>query len=203
VINWTSRPPRVTAALRDREYDPPVPRHVAFLRAINVGGRRASRDQLTACLDSLRFENVPTFRASGNLIFDAPRQPETALTRRIDDALTQSLGYDVRAFLRTAGDVHAIAAHAPFPKKIVDASGGKLQVALLRKRPPKSARDEVLSMATADDLLAIHGTELYWLPSGGQMQTELDLRAIDDLVGENTRRTKNMVGEIAQKFLGD
>ena len=181
----------------------PVPRHVAFLRAINVGGRRASRDQLTSCLESLGFENVTTFRASGNLIFDAPRQPETALTRRIDDALTQSLGYDVRAFLRTAGDVHAIAAHAPFPKKIVDASGGKLQVALLRKRPPKSVRDEVLSMATADDLLAIHGTELYWLPSGGQMQTELDLRAIDDLVGENTRRTKNMVSEIAEKFLTD
>ena len=180
-----------------------MPRHVAFLRAINVGGRRATRDQLTSCLESLGFENVTTFRASGNLIFDAPRQPETALTKRIDDALTESLGYDVRAFLRTAADVHAIAAHTAFPKKIVDASGGKLQVALLRKRPPKAARDDVLSMATADDLLAIHGTELYWLPSGGQMQTELDLHAIDDLVGENTRRTKNMVGEIAQKFLAD
>ena len=33
------------------------------------------------------------------------------------------------------------------------------------------------------------------------MESELDLRAIDDLVGENTRRTKNMVSEIAQKFL--
>ena len=65
-----------------------MPRHVAFLRAINVGGRRATRDQLTSCLESLGFENVITFRASGNLIFDAPRQPETALTKRIDDALT-------------------------------------------------------------------------------------------------------------------
>ena len=180
-----------------------MPRHVAFLRAINVGGRRATREQLTACLDSLGFENVTTFRASGNLIFDARRQSEATLTRRIDDALSESLGYDVRAFLRTAADVQAIAAHAPFPKKTVDVSGGKLQVALLRKRPPKAARDDVLSMATADDLLAIHGTELYWLPSGGQMQTELDLRAIDDLVGENTRRTKNMVSEIAQKLLAD
>jgi uncharacterized protein (DUF1697 family) len=178
-----------------------VPRHVAFLRAINVGGRRASRDQLTSCLESLGFENVTTFRASGNLIFDAPRQSQTTLTKRIDEALTESLGYDVRAFLRTAADVHAIAAHIPFPKKTVEASGGKLQVALLRKRPPKTARDEVLAMATDDDRLVIHGTELYWLPSGGQMQTGLDLRVIDDLVGENTRRTKNMIGEIAEKFL--
>lgn len=178
-----------------------MPRHVAFLRAINVGGRRASRDQLTACLESLGFENVTTFRASGNLIFDAPRQSQTALTKRIDDALTESLGYDVRSFLRTAAQVHAIAAHTPFPKKVIDASGGKLQVALLRKRPPKAACDDVLAMATDDDRLAVEGTELYWLPSGGQMQTELNLRAIDDLVGENTRRTKSMVGEIAEKFL--
>jgi uncharacterized protein (DUF1697 family) len=178
-----------------------VPRHVAFLRAINVGGRRASRDQLTTCLEALGFENVTTFRASGNLIFDAPGRSQTALTKRIDDALTESLGYDVSAFLRTAAAVHAITAHQPFPKKAVDASGGKLQVALLRKRPSKAARDEVLSMATDDDRLAIHGTELYWLPSGGQMQTDLNLRAIDSLVGENTRRTKRMIEEIDAKFL--
>jgi hypothetical protein len=56
-------------------------------------------------------------------------------------------------------------------------------------------------MATDDDRLAVDGTELYWLPSGGQMQTDLNLRAIDALVGENTRRTQNMIREIAEKFL--
>jgi uncharacterized protein (DUF1697 family) len=176
---------------------------VAFLRAINVGGRRASRDQLTTCLESTGFDNVTTFRASGNLIFDAPRQSELALTERIGDALTESLGYDVRVFLRTAAAIHAIAAHDPFPRQIVEASGGKLQVAFLRRQPPKPARDEVLAMATDEDRLAIHGKELYWLPSGGQMQTDLNLRAIDNLVGENTRRTKSMVKEIAEKFLAD
>ena len=100
------------AAPRGRDYDPRVPRHVAFLRAINVGGRRASRDQLTVCLESLGFENVTTFRASGNLVFDAPRQSRAALTKRIDEALTESLGSAVRAFLRTAADVRAIAAAA-------------------------------------------------------------------------------------------
>jgi uncharacterized protein (DUF1697 family) len=178
-----------------------MPRHVAFLRAINVGDRRASREQLTSCLESIGLESVTTFRASGNLIFDAPRQSRTTLTSRIDEALTESLGFDVRAFLRTAAEVHAIAAHAPFPQQVVEASGGKLQVAFLRKQPSKAARDEVLSMATDDDRLAIHGTELYWLPSGGQMQTDLNLRAIDSLIGENTRRTKNMIGEIAEKFV--
>jgi uncharacterized protein (DUF1697 family) len=180
-----------------------VPRHVAFLRAINVGGRRASREQLTACLESIGLENVDTFRDSGNLIFDAGRESETTLIQRIDDGLTQSLGYDVRTFVRSAKDVRAIAAHDPFPPKVVKASGGKLQVALLAKPPQKRVREEVLGMSTDTDRLAIHGRELYWLPSGGQMQTDLNLRAIDNLIGENTRRTKNMIEEIATKFLAD
>lgn len=178
-----------------------MPRQVAFLRAINVGGRRASRDQLIGCLESHGFDNVTTFRASGNLIFDADRESPTALTKRLDEALTQSLGYEVRSFLRTEPQVRAIAAFDPFPTEISEAAGGKLQVALLRKQPTKRAREEVLAMATDADALAIHGRELYWQPSGGQMQTDLNLRALDNLLGENTRRTKGMIEEIAAKFL--
>jgi len=178
-----------------------MPRHVAFLRAINVGGRRASRDQLTTCLQNLGFENVATFRASGNLIFDAGSESPTALTKRINEALTQSLGYEVRGFLRTAAQVRAIAAHDPFAPAVVEKSAGKLQVALLAKPPPKPEREQVLAMATDADRLAIHGRELYWLPSGGQMQTALNLRLIDSLIGANTRRTKSMIEEIAAKFL--
>jgi uncharacterized protein (DUF1697 family) len=178
-----------------------VPRHIAFLRAINVGGRRASRDQLIGCLESHGFDNVTTFRASGNLIFDADRESASTLTKRLDEALTQALGYEVRSFLRTATQVRAIAAFDPFPPEITEATAGKLQVALLTKPPPKPVRDEVLAMATDADALAIHGRELYWQPSGGQMETDLNLRAIDTLIGENTRRTKSMIEEIAQKFL--
>ena len=178
-----------------------MPRHVAFLRAINIGGRRASRDQLTSCLESLGFGNVATFRASGNLIFDADRESPTALTNRLNEALTRSLGYEVRGFLRTASQVRAIAAHDPFPPEITEAPAGRLQVALLQKPPPKRVREEVLAMATDADALAIHGRELYWQPSGGQMETDLNLRAIDSLIGDNTRRTKSMIEEIAAKFL--
>jgi uncharacterized protein (DUF1697 family) len=178
-----------------------VARHVAFLRAINIGGRRASRDQLTTCLESLGFENVATFRASGNLIFDAQRESPTALTKRIDDALTESLGYDVRAFLRTAAQVRAIASHDPFPPEVRQASTGRLQVALLAKPPTKRVREQVLSLATDSDPLAVHRRELYWLPRGRTMETDLDLKTLDNLVGENTRRTKSMIEEIVTKFL--
>jgi uncharacterized protein (DUF1697 family) len=178
-----------------------VPRHVAFLRAINVGGRRATGEQLTTALEGAGFERVNVFRASGNLIFDADREPQAALAERVDEALTTALGFEVRSFLRTAPQVRAIAAFEPFPPDVRAKSKGKLQVALLAKAPPKRVRDDVLALATDADPLTISGRELYWLPSGPTMQTDLNLGLLDSLVGENTRRTKNMISEIAAKFL--
>ena len=178
-----------------------MPRHVAFLRAINIGGRRASSAQLTAALDGVGFTNVTAFRASGNLIFDADRVSHASLTKRVDEALTESLGFEVRSFLRTASQVRAIAAAQPFPEKVVVASAGKFQVFILGQAPPTKARKQILAMSTDDDRVAISGRELYWLPSGPTMRTELNLREIDALVGENTRRTKSMIAEIAAKFL--
>jgi uncharacterized protein (DUF1697 family) len=178
-----------------------VPRHVTFLRAINIGGRRASSQQLTAPLEGAGLRNVTAFRASGNLIFDAERESATALTKRVDDALTNALGFDVRGFLRTAAQVRAIAAFEPFPPDVLARSQGKLQVAFLAKPLPERARAQVLALATDTDPLAISGRELYWLPSGPTMQTDLNLRLLDTLVGENTRRTKRMIQEIAAKFL--
>jgi uncharacterized protein (DUF1697 family) len=179
-----------------------VPRHVAFLRAINIGGRRASSKQLITALEGAGLENVTAFRASGNLIFDADRAPASALTKRVDEALTAALGFEVRSFLRTGAQVRAIATFEPFTPKVLAASKGKLQVALLAKPLPTRMRDEVLGLATDADPLAVSGRELYWLPSGPTMQTDLDLRLLDTLVGENTRRTKGMIQEIAAKFLG-
>ena len=178
-----------------------MPRYVAFLRAINIGGRRASSQQLAACLEAAGLDKVANFRASGNLIFDAPRASESALTQRVDHALTNGLGFHVRAFLRTAAQVRAIADFQPFPPEVLTGSQGKLQVALLPKPLANRVRDDVLALATDADPLAISGRELYWLPSGPTMQTDLDLRLLDTMVGENTRRTKRMIEEIAAKFL--
>ena len=44
-------------------------RYVAFLRGMNLGSRRIKNDELRAEFEQLGFEDVATFRASGNVIF--------------------------------------------------------------------------------------------------------------------------------------
>jgi len=60
-------------------------------------------------------------------------------------------------------------------------------------------RKEVLAMSTEEDWLAIKGRELYWLPSGGTIDSDLDLKAIGSLLGLSTMRTKGTIERIAAK----
>ncbi len=177
-----------------------MPKYAAFLRGINVSGRRVKGPELCAPFETVGAGEVTTFRASGNVIFTAPREPLAKLTARIEAALESALGYDVAVFLRSAGEVREIAGREPFPPAQMKASTGKLQVAFLAERPSAKARKGVLALATDRDRLAFGAQELYWLPSGGTQDSELDQRALGKLLGLTTMRTKGTVEQIADKY---
>jgi uncharacterized protein (DUF1697 family) len=174
-------------------------RYVAFLRGMNLGGRRIKNEELRAEFEALGFADVACFRASGNVVFSA-RDSEMKLTSEIEAGLGEALGYEVPVFLRSAKELSALAAHEPFDAAKVKASKGKLQVALLPKKPAAKARKVALGEASDDDRLAIEGRELYWLPSGGISDSELDLKAIEAVVGPWTMRTMGTIEQIADKY---
>jgi uncharacterized protein (DUF1697 family) len=178
-------------------------RYAAFLRGINVGGRRVKRDDLRSAFQTLGFTEVDTFRASGNVVLTAPSGSVAEITASIQEGLAQALGYEVTTFLRTADEVRAIAAHEPFAPARVQASAGKLQVALLSARPAARARDEALALSSDADRLAMGERELYWLPKGGMMESALDVKALGTLLGPMTIRTMGTVEQLAGKHLSD
>ena len=177
-----------------------VERYVAFLRGINLGGRRIKNEDLRRHFEELGFEDVATFRASGNVIFaSAKREAEGKLGRRIEAGLGERLGYEVPVFLRSVEEVAAIATRKPFAPKAVERSKGKLQVSFLAKKPTAAAKKEALAQATDEDLLAIEDRELYWLPSGGISESDLDLTAIEAALEPGTIRTMGTIEQIAAK----
>jgi uncharacterized protein (DUF1697 family) len=177
-----------------------MPRHVAFLRGMNLGGRRITNDDLRAAFEALGLGGVETFRASGNVIFDGPEGVGAGdLSAKIEAGLAERLGYEVPVFLRGCEQVAEIAAREPFPAREVAGSAGKLQVALLPDAPGKLARREALDLATDEDRLAIEGSELFWLPSGGISESALDLKTLESELGPWTMRTMGTIEQIAAK----
>ena len=177
-----------------------MPRYAAFLRGINVSGRRAKGPELCAPFEALGHADVVSFRASGNVVFDAEERDVAKLTRAVEAELASSLGFEVATMLRTRAQVRAIAAKEPFDAKQVAGSKGKLQVLLLAKKPTAATRRKVLALASDDDPLALSGTELYWLPRGGTQESDLDQEGLGRLVGLGTMRTMGTIEQIAAKY---
>lgn len=179
-----------------------MPSHVAFLRGMNLGGRRIKNEELRAEFEQIGFADVACFRASGNVVFSAEGS-EAKLTEQIEAGLGEALGYEVPVFLRSAKELSSLAAREPFDAAQTKASKGKLQVALLSKKPAAKARKQALAETSDDDRLAIEGRELYWLPSGGVSETELDLKTVEAALGPWTMRTMGTIEQIVAKYFGD
>jgi len=178
-------------------------RYVAFLRGMNLGGRRIRNEELAAEFEALGFADVACFRASGNVVFASEESDEPTLTVHIEAGLGEALGYAVPIFLRGAEELRAVASREPFDSGTLAASGGKLQVAFLPVAPSASATRDATSLATRDDRLAVVERELYWLPRGGISDSALDLRALEDALGPWTMRTKGTVEQIAVRHFDD
>ncbi|MFD4537933.1 DUF1697 domain-containing protein [Kitasatospora sp. NPDC058397] len=88
--------------------------YIAFLRAINVGGRTVRMERLRALFAELGLGGVRSYIQSGNVFFTTDEPDRAALTRRIEEHLERSLGYPVPALLRTVDEVAALLAAEPF-----------------------------------------------------------------------------------------
>src|SRR5262245_61823603 len=89
---------------------------VALLRGINVGGKnKVPMAELKACFEALGCENVQTYIASGNVIFDSAREP-TDLTAEIQLALPKAFKLDgelIKVLLLAHDDLQRVIAKAP------------------------------------------------------------------------------------------
>lgn len=165
--------------------------YAAFLRAINVGGRRITGPELCAPFAALGFADVASFRASGNVVFAAPRKPSEG---SIEQQLGKELGYEVEVFLRGPAEMASLAAAEPFEP------GAKYHVWFLKRLPSQAHQRDVLALATEDDRLAFGKRELFWRPRGRMTDSELDLKLVGKLVGLNTVRTNGTVEQIHAKW---
>jgi uncharacterized protein (DUF1697 family) len=173
-------------------------RYVAFLRAVNVGGRRVSMDRLRAVFEELGFEGVSTYIASGNVVFDASGRAAD-LERAIEAKLEQALGYEVVAYLRRASDVRHAANEKPFGKV---PAGKTHMVAFLRRKPTAAERKAIEEKSTPSDRLIVDGREVHWLIDGRMMDSKLKPKDWDVLGQPTTTRNTTMLAKLAEKLDG-
>jgi uncharacterized protein (DUF1697 family) len=171
-------------------------RWVAFLRAINTGNRRVKGDRLVRVFESLGFESVSSFQASGNVLFSA----EAPDKNRIEEALERELGYPVPTMLRTATETRRIASERPFTEAELRSTQGRIQVMLLRDPISTGLQVGGLPDIPDDDLVRVRPGEVFWLPRVGISASRLSPPAVERLVGPLTVRTHTTIRRIADRL---
>jgi uncharacterized protein (DUF1697 family) len=169
-----------------------VTRYVAFLRAINVGGHVVKMDALKRSFEAVPLDNVSTFIASGNVIFESQGKAAD-LEPRIEAHLRQWFGYAVGTFVRSEDEVADIARHEPF------AGPATTYIMLTRARPDAATVERVLALATEHEPVVVHEREVYFQPVS--FLESLVSGGLGKVLGtECTMRNANTLRRLAAKF---
>jgi uncharacterized protein (DUF1697 family) len=174
-------------------------RYVVFVRGINVGGRTVVKEKLKDAFTSVGFQNVATFKQSGNIIFETDIASPREITNKIEQKLHALLGYEVAVFVRTIPQLKNIIALDPF--KGQDTQGSSFLVTFLAAAPavfplqlpltiPKSTA-QVISAYDAEVFSVTHGGGEGALPNPF-VESKLKVKA--------TTRNINTIREITQKY---
>src|SRR5689334_5817619 len=128
-----------------------MPRYIALLRAINVGGHNTVKmDFLRQLFESLGFSKVETFIASGNVVFETKSKNAKALERKTESRLREALGSDVATFIRTVAELAAVASYQPFSQTDLDGAVA-LNIAFLAEEPDDESSQRLIALKTAVD----------------------------------------------------
>ncbi len=173
-------------------------RFVAFLRGINVGGHVVVNERLQEVFEGSGFEDVITFRQSGNVIFGMKGSNPRDARLRLEGALRKSLGYDVPVFLRTFAQLKGIVDSAP--RRRVD-PGSSLLVTLLPSPPPRvSLHLPLVIPKTSVEVISATKSEVFSLSHGGG-ESALPNPFVESKLGvKATTRNMNVIREIQARF---
>ena len=103
-----------------------MPSYVAFLRAVNVGGRFVKMAELRTELEGAGFTDVETHIQSGNVLVRSGRRSTGAVATEMARVLGEWAGFDVPCLVRCSR-----AGGATWPSPTVPCR---------RRRPPSSTR---------------------------------------------------------------
>lgn len=152
-------------------------------------------EPIRAVFSALGFDNVSTWIASGNVIFDTDGPVDVPV---VEAALGDAIGFEVPVFARSGAEVREVAAARPFG----DVDMSAVEISFLAAVPSAAAAADVVARATPKDRLALERTELYWLHDptlGDSEHSEAKVAAILGMA--TTRRAWRTVQAIVERFL--
>jgi len=177
-------------------------RYVVLLRGINVGGKTLIKmADLKTCIEGLGFDDVSTYIASGNVLFESGERDTAALEKRIERAIEQRFRLPVKVVVLDRATFARIV--KAIPRSWVDDESLRANVAFVRRgTDAKRVVHELDPDPAVEEVKAIKGAILW-----ATKRTALNRSVMRKLIGgaaykELTVRNLNTTLKLQQLLAG-
>lgn len=174
-----------------------MPRYVALLRGINVGkAKRVAMADLRALLAALGYTDVRTVLNSGNAVVTGAEAPAAEHAARIEVAIAERFGMDVRTAVLTGDELRTIVEGHPFGHI---ADNGSRMMAYVYLSPVDPALVEGREVVPQDPDHARLGTRAayQWCPDGLLAAPDVGGYVAQQLGVDVTARNWNTIAKLA------
>lgn len=173
---------------------------IAFLRAVNVGGRFIKMEDLRQQFEALGLQDVQTYIQSGNVIFKTKEADHTQLEGAIEARLEAAFGFQVPAMIRTAAEFTAVANYEPFSQSHYGEKS-VLYISFLKEAVAPERQRDLLAFTNDIDEFQVHDRQAYWLMHRHHGQSKFTNNKLERALGVTaTRRNSSTVRKIAAKY---
>ncbi len=177
-----------------------MPSYVAFLRAVNVGGRFVKMAALREGLEAGGFTDVETHIQSGNVFVRSPRRSTASVAGELSRVLGAIAGFDVPAIVRTPRELRSALAGVDEVPVMLDGDARRY-LALADGPVPAAAAAELDAWARPGERVRVLGSEVLAELAAGFHTTTLTNTRIERITGRTTTwRDLEVVRAIDEKW---
>jgi uncharacterized protein (DUF1697 family) len=174
-----------------------MPRYVVLLRGINVGkAKRVAMADLRALLGDLGYTDVKTMLNSGNAVLTGDGAAPAEHAARIEAAIAERLGLDVRTMVLGAGELRTIVDGHPFAD--IATNGSRMMANVLSAQPDPALFAQHDPTALDPENSRLGERVIYqWCPDGVLAAPPVAGAAEKDLGVDVTARNWNTITKLA------
>jgi len=175
-----------------------MPRYIAFLRAVNVGGRLVKMADLRTCLAESGLGEVETYIQTGNVRFTSSMRSSARVSEHVERVLGAACGFDVPTVVVTPAELRAVhddalAMPSPLP------GDPRRYVTFLKAEPTRDERAAIESGDFPGEASRVRGRAIHvWLTVPAHKAKSYNTKVSKSLVG--TTRDLKVVATLSDRW---
>jgi uncharacterized protein (DUF1697 family) len=174
-----------------------MPTYIAFLRGINIGKRKFSKDAIVAACEAAGCTDVETYINTGNVRVTTPLRSRAKVEAALEKAFEEAAGFDVPTIALTPQELSQVAAYA---EEVGRRHQGLHYVSLLKDSPSAAAVKKLEGAGQEGERAVVDGRGVHLLLGKDYHSAKLTNAIVEKHLGVATNRNLNVIRTLAEKW---